>query len=159
MRHLRGDITWNNNIREGITLVCHNSHFNPFSSAAQSCPTLCDPMECSMPGFPVHHQLPKLTQTYVHRVSDAIQPSHLCCSLFLLPSIFPSIRVFSNESVLLISWSKYSSFRFSISPSNEYSGLISFRINPFYCFPLILYIVHLRRLSCLSLLFSETMFN
>ena len=86
-------------------------------------------------------------------VIDAIQPSHLCCSLFLLPSIFPSIRVFSNESVLLISWSKYSSFRFSISPSNEYSGLISFRINPFYCFPLILCIVHLRRLSCLSLLF------
>ena len=95
-----------------------------FSSVTQLCPTLCDPMDCSTPNFPVHHQLPKLTQTHVHQVDDAIQPSH---RLLFLPSIFPSIRVFSNESVLPIRWPKYWSFSFSVSPSNEYSGLISFR--------------------------------
>ena len=82
-------------------------------------------MDCSTPGFPVYHQFPELTQTHV-RVGDAIQPSHLLLSLFLLPSIFPSIRVFSKESVLYIRWPKYWSFSFSNSPSNEYSGLISF---------------------------------
>ena len=81
-----------------------------------------------MPGFPVHHQLLEPTQTHVHRVSDAIQLSHPH-PLLLLPSIFPSIRVFSNESVLRIRWPKYWSFSFSISPSNEYSGLMSFRID------------------------------
>ena len=81
----------------------------------------------SMPGFPVYHQLLELAQTRVHQVSDAIQPSHPLLSLLLLPSIFPSIRLFSNESVLHIRWPKYWSFSFSISPSNEYSGLISFR--------------------------------
>ena len=87
-----------------------------FSSVAQSCPTLCDPMDCSTPGFPVHHQLPELAQTHVHRVGDAIQPNHLIlCHPLLLPSIFPSIRVFSKESVLCIRWPKYWSFRFSIS--------------------------------------------
>ena len=95
----------------------------------QSPMTLCDPMDCSMPGLPVHHQLPELTQTHVHRVGDAIQPSHPLCPLLLLPSFFHSIRVFSSESALLIRWSKYWSFSFSISPSNEYSGLISFRID------------------------------
>ena len=84
------------------------------------------PMGCSTPGFPVHHQLPELTQTHVHRITDAIQPSILFCPL-LPPSIFPSIRVFSNESVLHIRWPKYWSF--SISSSNEYSGLTSFRID------------------------------
>ena len=84
-------------------------------------------MDCSTPGLPVHHQLPELTQTHVHRVSDAIQPSHLLSSPFLPPSIFPSVRVFSNESVLRIRWPKYWSF--SPSPSNEYSGLISFRMD------------------------------
>ena len=80
-----------------------------------------------MPGFPVHHQLPELTQTHVHRVSDAI---HLIYRpLLFLPSIFSSIRVFSNESVLPIRWPKYWSFSFSISPSSECSGLISFRID------------------------------
>ena len=70
-------------------------HFHSsLSSVTQSCPTLCEPMDCSAPGFPVHHQLPELAQTHVHRVSDAIQPSHTLSSLFLLPSIFPSIRVF-----------------------------------------------------------------
>ena len=76
-------------------------HLNvQFSSVAQSCPTLCDPMECSTPGLPVHHQLLEFTQTHVHWVSDAIQPSHPLSSLLFLPSIFPSIRVFSNESAL-----------------------------------------------------------
>ena len=100
------------------------------SSVAQSCLTLCDPMDCSTLGFPVHHQLLKLPQTHVHRVGDAIQSSHPLSS-HLLPSIFPSIRVFSSESVLHIRWPKNWSFSFSISPSNEYSGLISFRIDWF----------------------------
>jgi len=80
------------------------------------------------PGLPAHHQLPEFTQTHVHWVSDAIQPSHPLLSPSLLPSIFPSIRVFSNESALHIRWPEYWSFSFNISPSNEYSGLISFRI-------------------------------
>ena len=100
-----------------------------FSSVTQSCPTLSDPMNHSMPGLPVHHQLPEMTQTHVHRVSDAIQPSHPISSLLLLPSIFPSIRVFSNESALRMRWPKYWSYSFSISPSNEHSGLISFRMD------------------------------
>ena len=78
---------------------------------------------------PVHHQLPEFMQTHVHWVSDAIQHLILCRLLLLLPSIFPSIRVFSNESVPRIRWPKYWSFSFSISPSNEYSGLISFRMD------------------------------
>ena len=97
-----------------------------FSSVAQSCLTLCDPMDCSMPGFPVHHQLPELAQTHVHRVGDAIHHLVLCRPLLLLPSIFSSIRVFSNESVLRIRWLKYWSFSSSFSLSKEYSRLISF---------------------------------
>ena len=85
-------------------------------------------MDCSTPGFPVHHQLSELIQTHVHQVSDAIQHLILCHPL-LLPSIFPSFRVFSNESVLPIRWPKYWSFSFSISLSNEYSELISFRMD------------------------------
>ena len=96
---------------------------------AQSCPTLCNPMECSTPGFPVLHYLPDFAQTHVHWVGDAIQPSDLCCPLLLLPSVFPIIRVFSSKLVLHIRWPEYWSFNFSISPSNEYSGLISFRID------------------------------
>ena len=99
-----------------------------FSSVAQSCLTLCDPMDCSTPGLPVCHQLPELTQTHVHQVGDAIQPSHPLSSPLLVPSIFPSIRVFSNESVLRIRRPKYWSFSLTVSPSNEYSGLISFRL-------------------------------
>ena len=99
-----------------------------FSSVAQSCPILCDPMDCSMPGLPVHHQLPEFTQTYVHWISDAIQPSHPLSSPSP-PSIFPNIRVFSNESALRIRWPKYWSFSFNISLSNEHSGLISFRMD------------------------------
>ena len=107
----------------------HNSVFSLFSSVAQSCPTLCDPVDCSMPGLPVHHQLPEFTQTHVHRVSDAIQPSHPLLSPSPPASVFPSIRVFANESVLHIRWPKYWSFSFTISLSNEYLGLISFRID------------------------------
>ena len=88
-------------------------------------------MDRSTLGFPVHHQLPELAHTYVHRVSDATQPSHPLSPLLLPPSIFPSIRVFSNESVLPIRWPKYWSFSVSISLSNEYSGLICFRIEWF----------------------------
>ena len=99
-----------------------------FISVAQSYPTLCDPVDCSMPGFPVHHQLPELAQTYV-QVGDAIQPSH--------PLTSPSPPAFNlsqhqglfHESVLRIRWLKYWSFCLSISPSNEYSWLISFRID------------------------------
>ena len=86
-------------------------------------------MNRSMPGLPVHHQLLESTQTHVHWVGDGIQPSHPLSSPSPLPSIFPSIRVFSNESVLHFRWPKYWSFSFSISPSNEHLGLISFRMD------------------------------
>ena len=111
------------NLRENSPL----SMMVQFSSVAQSCPTLCDPMDCSTPGLPVHHQLPEFTQTYESMMSS----NHLifCCPLLLPPSIFPSIRVFSNESVLRIRWTKYWSFSFSISSSNEYSGLTPFRMD------------------------------
>ena len=95
-----------------------------FSSVAQSCPTLCDPMNRSTPGLAVHHQLPELAKTHIHRVGDAIHPSHPLSS----PSP-PAVWVFSSESVLHIRWPKYWSFSFSISPCNEYSGLISFRMD------------------------------
>ena len=97
-----------------------------FSSVVQLCLTLCNPMDCNMWGFPVHHQLLELTQTHVYQVSDAIQPSHPLSSPSPPASVFPSIRVFSNESVLHIRWTKYWSFSLNISLSNEYSGLISF---------------------------------
>ena len=100
-----------------------------FSSVAQSCLTLCNPMDCSMPGLPVLHQLPKFTQTPVHRVNDAIQSSHPLLSVLLLPPIPPSIRVFSNESTLRMRWPKYWSFSVSIIPSEEHPGLISFRMD------------------------------
>ena len=99
-----------------------------FSSVAQSCPTLCNPMNCSMPGLPVHHQLPEFTQPMS---IESVMPSNhliLCHPLFFLPSIFPNIEVFSNESALCIRWPKYWSFSFNISPSNEHPGLISFRM-------------------------------
>ena len=96
------------------------------SSVAQSCLTLCDPMNHSTPGLPVHHQLPETTHI------ESVLPSNhliLCRPLLLLPSIFPSIRVFSNESTLHMRWPKYWSFSFSIIPSKEHPGLISFRID------------------------------
>ena len=97
-----------------------------FSSVAQSCPAFCDPMNDSTPGLPVYHKLLESAQTHAHWVGDAIQPSHPLFSLVLLPPILPSIRVFSNESTLHMRWPKYWSFSFSISPSNEPPGLISF---------------------------------
>jgi len=102
----------------------HASH--QFSSVAQLYQTLCNLMDCSTPGFPVHHQLLELTQTPIHCVSDPIEPSH---PLSFPPSIIPSIRVFSNESALHIRWPNYWSFSFNISPPNEYSGLISSRMD------------------------------
>ena len=98
-----------------------------FRSVSQPCLTLCHPMDCSTPGLPVHYKHPGLAQTHVHQVSDAIQPSHPLSSILFLPSIFPSVRVFSNESVLHIRSRKYWSFSFNISPYKEYSELISFR--------------------------------
>ena len=97
------------------------------SEVAQSCPTLCDPMDCSMPGFPVQHQIPELAQ--LTSIKSVRSSNHLIlCRSFLLPSsIFPSSMVFSKESVLRIRWLKYWSFSFSISPSNECSGLISLK--------------------------------
>ena len=117
-----------------IVLTLQYMNIASVSSVAQSCPTLCDPMDCNTPGFPVHHQLLELAQTHV---IESVMPSNhliLCHPLLLPPSIFPSIRVFSNESVLHIRWQKYWSFSFSLSPSNEYSGLISFRIDWFDLF-------------------------
>ena len=115
------------------TCLCNSpnalSHW-PLPSVQFNCSVqLCDPMDCSTPGFPVNHQLLELAQAHVHWVVDAI---HLIlCHPLLLPSNFPSIRVFSNESVLWIRWPKYWSFSFRISPHNEYSGLISFGIDRF----------------------------
>ena len=98
------------------------------SSVTQSCPTLCNPIDCSTPGFPVHHQFSLLKLMSI----ESVMPSNhlvLCYPLLLLPSIFPSIRVFAQESGLHIKWPKYRSFSFSITPSNEYSRLISFRLD------------------------------
>ena len=100
-----------------------------FSSVAQSCPTLCDPVNRSTPGLSVHHQLPEFTQTCVHQVGDAIQPPHPLSSLLLLSPIPLSTGVFFSESTLHMRWPKYWSFSFNISPSNEHPGLISFRID------------------------------
>jgi len=98
-------------------------------SVVQSCPTLCNPMNYSTPGLPVHHQLPEFTQTHVHQVSDAIQPSHpLSSPSPLAPQSLPA-SVFSNESTLRMRWPKYWSFSFSIIPSKEIPGLISFRMD------------------------------
>ena len=110
-----------------MACIVINHHF---SSVTQSCLTLRNIMDCSTPGLPVHHQLLELIQTHVHRVGNAIQPSHLLSS----PSpgtlqSFPASGFFSNESVLCIRWPKYWSFSFNISPSNEYSGLISSRMD------------------------------
>ena len=104
------------------------------SSLAQSSQTLCNPMQHSMPGLPVHHQLPESTQTHVHWIGDAIQPSHPVIPFFSYFQSFPASGFFSNESTLHMRWPKYWSFSFRISPSSEYSGLISFRINCFDCF-------------------------
>ena len=100
-------------------------------SVIKSCLTLCKPMDCSRPGFPVLHYLPELAQTHIHGVGDAIQPSHPLLSPSPPTFYLSSIRVFSNESALCIRWPKYWNFTFSISPSNEFSALVSFRIDWF----------------------------
>ena len=100
-----------------------------FSSVAQSCPTLCDPINLSTPGLPVHHQLPEFTQTHVHRDSDAIQPSHPLSSPSPPAPNPPSVKVFSNEATLHMRWPKYWSFSFSIIPSKDSPGWISFRMD------------------------------
>ena len=112
-----------------VNRYSHCGEQDQFSSVAQLCPTLCNPMDCTMPGFPVHHQLLSLLKLMS---IELVMPSNhliLCRCLLLPPSIFPSIRVFSDGSVLRIRWPKYWSFSFSISPSKEYSGLISFRMD------------------------------
>ena len=100
-----------------------------FSSVSQSCPALCDPMDCSTPGLPVHHQLPEFTK--LMSIELVMPSNHLILyhPLLLSPSIFPSISIFSNESALRIRWPKYWNFSFNISPSNDHSGLISFRMD------------------------------
>ena len=101
-----------------------------FSSVAQSCPTLCDPMSHSTPGLPVNHQLPEFTQTHVHRVGDAIQPSNPVVPFSSCLQSFPASGSFQMSQFFVhIRWLKYCSFSFSISPSNEYSGLTSSRID------------------------------
>ena len=102
-----------------LLLNCTHLSSVQFSSVTQLSLTLCDPVYCSTPGFPVHHQLLELAQTHVHLVGMPSNHLILCCP-FLLPSTFPSIRVFSSESVLHIRWPKYWSFSFNISPSNEF---------------------------------------
>ena len=114
-------------------VYCHPTYLTysrvQFSSVAQLCPTLCDPMNHSMPGLPVHHQLPEFTQTHAHQVGDAIQPSHPLSSSSL-PTPNPSQhKGFSSESTLRMRWPKYWSFSFGISPPNEHPGLISFRVD------------------------------
>ena len=127
-----GESTTASPVPAGIWLDAFHIYSVQFSSVAQSCPTLWDPVDCSIPGLPVHHQLPEFTHTHVHWVGDATQPSHpLLSPSPPAPSIIPSIRVFSNESVFRNRWPKNWSFSFSISPSNGYSGLISFRMNWF----------------------------
>ena len=107
----------------------HPSDKLRFSSVIQSCLTFCDPVDCSVPSFPVVHQLPELIK--LMSIKSVMPSNHLilCCPLLLLPSIFPSIRIISNESVFHIRWPKCWSFSFSISLSNEHSKLISFRID------------------------------
>ena len=107
-------------------------HFISISSVQFShsgCPTLCDPMNHSKPGLPVHHQIPEFTETHVHRVGMPSSHLILCRPLLLLPPIPPSIRVFSNESTLHMRWPKYWSFSFSIISSKEIPGLICFRMD------------------------------
>ena len=117
----RKDITLSTNV--------HIVNSNKFSSVAQSCLNLCDPVDCSMPGFPIHHQHPKLAQ--LMSIKSVMPSNHLILfwPLLLLPSIFPSIRVFFDESVPCIRWPKYWSFSFNISPTSKHPGLISFRMD------------------------------
>ena len=117
---MKADLLW---------LSMNPLHSPQFRSVAQLCPTLCNPMDCSMPGLPVHHQLLEFTQTHVHWVGDAIQPSHPLWSPSPPALSLSQHQGLSNESVLPIRWPKYWSCSFNISPSNAYSGLISFRMD------------------------------
>ena len=123
---------WNLSIYCFVTYYLHGAlhgHSVQFSSVAQSCPTPCDPMNRSTPGLPVHHQLPEFTQTHVHWVGEAIHPSHPLSSPFP-PVPNPSQhQSLSNELILRMRWPKYWSFSFSIIPSKEHPGLISFRMD------------------------------
>ena len=112
------------NLRGEGCFQVRNIHF---SSVTQSCPALCNPMVCTTPGFPVHHQLPEFTQTHVHWVSDAIQP--LSANSPPALNVSQNQESFSNELLLHIRWPKYWSSKFDISPSNEYSRLMSFRMD------------------------------
>ena len=109
-----------------VVYICQSVQF---SSVTQSRPTLCDPMNRSMPGLPVHHQLLDITQIHVHCISDAIQPSHPLSSPFPPTFNLSQHQGFSNESALRIRWPKYWSFSFNISPFKEHAGLISFRMD------------------------------
>jgi len=114
--------------RSFSTVYKQGNNYQIRSDQSLSCVRLCDPMNHSTPGLPVHRQLPEFTETHVHRVSDAIQPSHPLSFPSPAPNP-PSIRVFSNESTLLMRWPKYWSFSFSIIPSKKHPGLISFRMD------------------------------
>ena len=120
-------------IRSIIPLLSHYNgwNFTCCHLVTNLCSTICHLMNCSTPGFPVPHHLLEFAEVDVLSISDTIQPSLPRCPLLLLPSVFLGIRVFSNESALRIRWPKYWSISFSISTSNEYSGLISFRIDWF----------------------------
>ena len=132
-------ICWQRSTQNNLfnTRFCHSSATLQWllicggCSVTQSCLSLWDPMDCSQAGFPVLHYILEFAQTHIYWVSDDIQPSNPLYPLLLLPSIFLRLRVTSNESVLHIRWPKDWNFSFSISPSNEYSGLISFRIDWF----------------------------
>ena len=132
MRPLKG--TWrpirNSSLPQTLIKSFPILHYLKCYCSVKPCPTLCNPMDCSTPGFPVPHHLPECAQTHVHCVGDAIQPSRLCHPLLPL-SVFSGIRVFSNESALHIRWLKYWGFSFSINFSSEYSRLTAFRIDWF----------------------------
>ena len=113
--------------QERKVVLLHHSSSHSSVESLKSCLTHCDPMDCSMPDFPVHHHLPEPTQTHIHYVSDAIQPPHPLSSPSPPALNLSQHQVFSSESTLHIRWPKYWSFYFSISPSSEYSWLISFR--------------------------------
>ena len=102
-----------------------------YCSDCRLCPSLCNPMDCSMPGLSVPHHLPEFAQVHVRCIGDAIQPSYPLMPSCPLPSIFPSIRDFFSESSVHIRWPKYWSFSFSLNPSSEYSGFISLKIDWF----------------------------
>jgi len=112
-----------------FAVVMHGCESESESEVTQSGLTLCDPMDCRTPGLPVHHQLPQFTKLMSTESVMSYNYVIRCLALLLLPSIFPSIRIFSNESALPIKWPKYWSFSFNISPSSEHPRLISFRMD------------------------------